>query len=99
MQLLVLKILYLLFTTPGTQEYFYTNDLHVLVDVFIRELGDLDEDSDSVRFDSGSLVNLYLWSASFDILIFECCIPSLRTPSYVPFPTSGNRSFAHLNPS
>ncbi|KAF8580090.1 hypothetical protein K439DRAFT_1637346 [Ramaria rubella] len=49
MQLLVLKILYLLFTTPGTQEYFYTNDLHVLVDVFIRELVDLDEDSESLR--------------------------------------------------
>lgn len=48
MQLLVLKILYLLFTTKGTSEYFYTNDLCVLVDVFLRELVDLDEDSDSV---------------------------------------------------
>jgi len=50
MQLLVLKILYLLFTTKGTSEYFYTNDLCVLVDVFLRELVDLDEDSESVRF-------------------------------------------------
>jgi hypothetical protein len=49
MQLLVLKILYLLFTTKGTSEYFYTNDLCVLVDVFLRELVDLDEDSESVR--------------------------------------------------
>jgi len=48
MQLLLLKILYLLFTTPGTQEYFYTNDLRVLVDVFIRELSDLPEESESV---------------------------------------------------
>lgn len=48
MQLLVLKILYLLFTTKGTTEYFYTNDLRVLVDVFLRELIDLDEDSESV---------------------------------------------------
>ena len=48
MQLLVLKILYLLFTTKGTSEYFYTNDLCVLVDVFLRELGDLDEESESV---------------------------------------------------
>ena len=31
MQLLVLKLLYLLFTTKGTTEYFYTNDLCVLV--------------------------------------------------------------------
>lgn len=48
MQLLVLKILYLLFTTKGTSEYFYTNDLCVLVDVFLRELVDLDEESESV---------------------------------------------------
>ncbi|KAG8950829.1 hypothetical protein FRC04_007061 [Tulasnella sp. 424] len=49
MQLLVLKLLYLLFTTPGTQEYFYTNDLRVLVDVFIRELVDLPDESESLR--------------------------------------------------
>ncbi|EJU01235.1 hypothetical protein DACRYDRAFT_116450 [Dacryopinax primogenitus] len=49
MQLLILKMLYLLFTTRGTQEYFYTNDLCVLVDVFIRELNDLPEESESLR--------------------------------------------------
>ncbi|KZT26183.1 hypothetical protein NEOLEDRAFT_1132760 [Neolentinus lepideus HHB14362 ss-1] len=47
MQLLVLKILYLLFTTKGTSEYFYTNDLCVLVDVFLRELVDLEEDQEN----------------------------------------------------
>lgn len=41
LQLLILKILYLLFTTPQTYEYFYTNDLRVLVDVIIRNLLDL----------------------------------------------------------
>ncbi|GAM90297.1 hypothetical protein ANO11243_083400 [Dothideomycetidae sp. 11243] len=49
-QLLLLKVLYLLFTTPATFEYFYTNDLHVLVDVILRNLLDLDpglEDDDS----------------------------------------------------
>ncbi|CCA74873.1 related to Orc3p [Serendipita indica DSM 11827] len=49
MQLLLLKILYLLFTTPGTQNYFYTNDLRVLVDVFLRELVDLPEESEALR--------------------------------------------------
>jgi hypothetical protein len=49
MQLLVLKILYLLFTTKGCAEYFYTNDLCVLVDVFLREILNLDEDNESVR--------------------------------------------------
>ncbi|KAF2150005.1 hypothetical protein K461DRAFT_230493 [Myriangium duriaei CBS 260.36] len=49
-QLLILKVLYLLFTNPPTFEYFYTNDLHVLVDVILRNLLDLDpslEDDDS----------------------------------------------------
>lgn len=50
-QLLILKLLYLLFTTPSTYEYFYTNDLHVLVDVIIRNLLDLDPgpDDDDVQ--------------------------------------------------
>jgi hypothetical protein len=48
MQLLVLKLLYLLFTTKGMEEFFYTNDLCVLVDVFLRDLVDLDDDSESV---------------------------------------------------
>ena len=47
MQLMVLKILFLLFTTKGTSEYFYTNDLCVLVDVFLREIVNLDEDPDN----------------------------------------------------
>ncbi|KAK4694657.1 hypothetical protein P7C70_g8696, partial [Phenoliferia sp. Uapishka_3] len=47
--LLILKLLYLLFTTSGTHEYFYTNDLCVLVDVFIRELCDLGPESEGVR--------------------------------------------------
>src|SRR5882757_9750503 len=48
MQLLVLKMLYILFSTKGLSEYFYTNDLCVLVDVFLREIVDLDEESESV---------------------------------------------------
>ncbi|GAA6064497.1 hypothetical protein JCM10212_002385 [Sporobolomyces blumeae] len=47
--LLILKVLYLLFTTAGTQEFFYTNDLCVLVDVFIRELHDLGEESEGLK--------------------------------------------------
>lgn len=57
--LLILKILYLLFTTTGTRDYFYTNDLCVLVDVFIRELNNLPEESEGVRSPSQfSLVSL-----------------------------------------
>ena len=49
LQLLTLKLLYLLFTTPSTYEYFYTNDLRVLVDILIRNLLDLPEESAPLR--------------------------------------------------
>ncbi|KAM5443367.1 pre-rRNA processing [Microsporum ferrugineum] len=49
LQLLTLKLLYLLFTTPSTYEYFYTNDLRVLVDILIRNLYDLPEDAIPLR--------------------------------------------------
>ncbi|KEF62648.1 uncharacterized protein A1O9_00621 [Exophiala aquamarina CBS 119918] len=49
LQLLTLKLLYLLFTTPPTYEYFYTNDLHVLVDILVRNLLDLPEEASSLR--------------------------------------------------
>ncbi|KAI3319948.1 hypothetical protein HD806DRAFT_254504 [Xylariaceae sp. AK1471] len=49
MQLLILKLLYLLFTTKATYEYFYTNDLRVLLDVIIRNLLDLPRELTSLR--------------------------------------------------
>ena len=49
LQLLTLKLLYLLFTTPPTYEYFYTNDLRVLVDILIRNLLDLPEEAVALR--------------------------------------------------
>jgi hypothetical protein len=47
--LLTLKLLYLIFTTPPTYEYFYTNDLRVLVDILIRNLLDLPEEALALR--------------------------------------------------
>src|SRR5687768_8132744 len=49
LQLLILKLLYLLFTTKATYEYFYTNDLRVLLDVIIRNLMDLPYEKVSLR--------------------------------------------------
>lgn len=49
LQLLILKLLYLLFTTKATYEYFYTNDLQVLLDVIIRNLLDLPNELLSLR--------------------------------------------------
>ncbi|KAH8592242.1 hypothetical protein B0O99DRAFT_597291 [Bisporella sp. PMI_857] len=49
LQLLILKLLYLLFTTRATHEYFYTNDLHVLLDVIIRNLLDLPNELVALR--------------------------------------------------
>lgn len=49
LQMLILKLLYLIFKHPETCDLFYTNDLAVLVDVFIRELYDLPSESVEVR--------------------------------------------------
>lgn len=49
LQLLILKLLYLLFTTTTTCEYFYTNDLRVLLDVIIRNLLDLPSEMNVLR--------------------------------------------------
>lgn len=49
LQLLILKLLYLLFTTKATYEYFYTNDLRVLLDVIIRNVMDLPDERMSLR--------------------------------------------------
>ncbi|KAL2170397.1 hypothetical protein VTG60DRAFT_4883 [Thermothelomyces hinnuleus] len=48
-QLLILKLLYLLFTTAATYEYFYLNDLRVLLDVIIRNLLDLPSEANILR--------------------------------------------------
>ncbi|CAO3566378.1 unnamed protein product [Mortierella alpina] len=51
LQMLILKLLYLLFVSPkhSLNEFFYTNDLHVLVDVVLRELRNLPEEEESLR--------------------------------------------------
>lgn len=43
-KLLILKLLYGIFTHPKLYEYFYTNDLYVLVDIILREMCNLGEE-------------------------------------------------------
>jgi hypothetical protein len=93
MQLQVLKILYLLFTTKGTSEYFYTNDLCVLVDVFLRELVDLDEESDSVCI---STITYTLFRNngppnSFGMPTYASFILCSRKRNFVPYHTSDRK--------
>ncbi|KAM3557792.1 hypothetical protein ARSEF4850_004911 [Beauveria asiatica] len=42
-QLLILKLLYLVFTTKATSHYFATKDLRLLLDIFIRNLSHLSD--------------------------------------------------------
>ncbi len=62
LQLLILKLLYLIFQAPSTAEYFYTNDLFVLLDVILRNLLDLPDDEHDERGGSavGALRHTYL---------------------------------------
>lgn len=48
-QMLVLKFLYLIFTIPSTFEWFYTNDLNIVLDVIIRELAATGAEEAAVR--------------------------------------------------
>lgn len=48
-QLMVLKVLYLIFTTSETMNYLYLNDLRVIVDVFVRELYNLSNEEERLR--------------------------------------------------
>lgn len=49
LQLMMMKFLYLVFTTPETYQYIYLNDLKVLVGVCIREIYDLSADQQKLR--------------------------------------------------
>ncbi|EPX72541.1 cytoskeletal protein [Schizosaccharomyces octosporus yFS286] len=49
-RMLILKQLYLLFTTPKTYEVFYTNDLNVLIDILIREINDIPNELAKLRY-------------------------------------------------
>ncbi|KAI7863494.1 hypothetical protein BDF14DRAFT_1885122 [Spinellus fusiger] len=46
-QLLILKLLYGIFTEPSLHEYFYTNDLFVLVDIILREVCNLGDEREA----------------------------------------------------
>lgn len=45
--MLILKLLYGIFTNQALHEYFYTNDLYVLVDITLRELCGLGDTKES----------------------------------------------------
>lgn len=46
-KILILKFLYLVFTSSYTTKLVYLNDLKILVDIFIREINDLDYSADN----------------------------------------------------
>ncbi|KAF7730711.1 hypothetical protein EC973_001660 [Apophysomyces ossiformis] len=48
-QFLILNLLHSILTCPALYEYFYTNDLYVLVDVILREVCDLGEEKGAER--------------------------------------------------
>ncbi|ODV93825.1 hypothetical protein PACTADRAFT_86876 [Pachysolen tannophilus NRRL Y-2460] len=65
LQILILKILYLIFTTSVTCQWFYLNDLKVLVDIFLRELNNL-----SISDNQTALINTYL-RVLYPMLLFS----------------------------
>lgn len=68
-KILILKFLYLVFTTSYTAKLFYLNDLKILVDIFIRELNDLDY-SDDLGDENRFLIITYL-KVLYPLLMFS----------------------------
>ncbi|ODV85977.1 hypothetical protein CANARDRAFT_187258, partial [[Candida] arabinofermentans NRRL YB-2248] len=70
-QILMLKVLYLIFTTSSTCQWLYLNDLKVIVDIMIRELFNLSIVKEE------SLINTYL-RVLYPMLLFS----NLKTERY-----------------
>lgn len=92
LQLLILKQLFLLFTNPATYEYFYTNDLYVLVDVFIRELYDLPSDDEALRHTYLRVLHPLLTHTQLRNP------PYYKAPELVKLLTSLNQECSHFGP-
>ncbi|KAI8882996.1 hypothetical protein K501DRAFT_250390 [Backusella circina FSU 941] len=58
-QVLILKLIYGIFGRPETCDFFYTNDLYVLVDIILRRLGELGDDKESSKVCNSYLRVLY----------------------------------------
>lgn len=65
-KILILKFLYLIFTTSYTAKLFYLNDLKILLDIIIRELNDLDYSGNQ----NGILIVTYL-KVLYPLLMFS----------------------------
>lgn len=65
-KILILKFLYLIFTTSCTAKLFYLNDLKILLDIIIRELNNLDFSGNA----NGILIVTYL-KVLYPLLMFS----------------------------
>ncbi|KAG7663195.1 LDB17 [[Candida] subhashii] len=68
-KILILKFLYLVFTTSYTTRLVYLNDLKILVDIFIRELNNMDFTGDKI-YENRNLTLTYL-RVLYPILLFS----------------------------
>lgn len=75
-QLLILKLLYCIFTEPKLYEYFYTNDLYVLVDVILREVCDLGDDREAETVSPTPQCVLYCTVLTLSSLIYSFVTPT-----------------------
>lgn len=79
-QILILKLLYAIFTRISLYEYFYTNDLYVLVDIILREvcgLGDTKE-AQTVSIPPSSFP-LFVYLLTMNIVVIGSIFKSIGT--------------------
>ncbi|CAK7901213.1 hypothetical protein CAAN1_11S01904 [[Candida] anglica] len=70
-KILILKFLYLIFTTSYTTKLFYLNDLKILVDIFIRELNNLDCSEDNGVANENRILTITYLRVMYPLLMFS----------------------------
>lgn len=71
LKILMLKFLYLIFTTSCTSKLFYLNDLKILVDIFIRELNDMDLSGSIEIANENRLLTITYLKVMYPLLMFS----------------------------
>lgn len=70
-KILILKFLYLIFTTSSTSRLSYLNDLKILVDIVLRDLNDMDYLGDDAEGNGNRLLTITYLKVMYPLLVFS----------------------------
>jgi hypothetical protein len=81
------KLLFVLFSNPQTAEFFYTNDLVILIDIVIRYIRDLDREDEVVILTfiimSNSIIQLTNPTFKLRQSLLRVLLPTIQNTTYL----------------